>query len=263
MGAGRVSIAFAAAGLLSVAACGGPEETGSPEPTPVPSMAEPQEASPRGSSAPDSLPWGLLIAVSRFESDESGKPLPKSELVTLVRREGSWEARSYQDPESNVFHKAMVYAAPGSDPAILTLGGTAAAVKLWHPVDGGLVPSETLWTEDFGGRFSRMRDAEQGDLFGDGSQSLAVATHDQGVVAVVRPGAAGALELDRNQTPSSTRSRSAISTGTASSRSTRLPAIPTSWTAPSSAVKSCATSRRPGRASTVIRVGRRRPSNSE
>ncbi len=197
MGAGRFSIAFAAAGLLVVAACGGPGETGSPEPTPAPGVAEPQEPAPRVSSVPDHLPHGLLIAVSRFESDESGKPLPESELVTLVRREGSWEARSYQDPESNVFHKAMVYTVPGSGPAVLTLGGTAAAVKLWGPADGGLAPSETLWEEDFGGRFSRMRDAEQGDLFGDGSQSLAVATHDQGVVVVIRPGAEGPLELDR------------------------------------------------------------------
>jgi hypothetical protein len=197
MGAGRISIAFAAAGFLLLAACGGPEETGSPEPAAVPSAADSQQAAPGASSLPDSLPSGLLIALSRFESDENGKPLPKSELVTLVRRGGAWEARSYQDPESNVFHKAMVYTPPGGGPAILTLGGTAAAVKLWGPADGGLAPSKTLWMEDFGGRFSRMRDAEQGDLFGEGSQSLAVATHDQGVVAVIRPGAAEALELDR------------------------------------------------------------------
>jgi hypothetical protein len=151
----------------------------------------------RASPTPDRLPRGLLIALSRFESDESGKPLPKSELVTLVRRKGAWEAQSYQDPESNVFHKAMVYTPPGSGPGILTLGGTAAAVKLWGSADGGLAPSETLWMEDFGGRFSRMRDGEQADLFGDGSQSLAVATHDQGVVAVIRPGTAEVIELDR------------------------------------------------------------------
>jgi hypothetical protein len=149
------------------------------------------------SPTPDRLPRGLLIALSRFESDESGKPLPKSELVTLVRRKGAWEARSYQDPESNVFHKAMVYTPPGSGPGILTLGGTAAAVKLWGPADGGLAPSETLWMDDFGGRFSRMRDGEQADLFGDGSQSLAVATHDQGVVAVIRPATGEVIELDR------------------------------------------------------------------
>ena len=197
MGAGRISIAFAAAGFLVLAACGGPDETGSPEPAAVPSAADSQQVAPGAPSLPDSLPSGLLIALSRFESDESGKPLPKSELVTLVRRGGAWQARSYQDPESNVFHKAMVYTLPGGGPAILTLGGTAAAVKLWASADGGLAPSKTLWMEDFGGRFSRMRDAEQGDLFGEGSQSLAVATHDQGVVAVIRPGAPEALELDR------------------------------------------------------------------
>ncbi|MEN8183524.1 MAG: VCBS repeat-containing protein, partial [Myxococcota bacterium] len=51
---------------------------------------------------------------------------------------------------------------------------------------GGL-EAETLWEEDFGGKWSRMRDAEQADLYGDGSSVLAVATHDQGVVATVRP----------------------------------------------------------------------------
>ena len=157
MAAGPISIVFAAAGFLVLASCGGSEESGSREPTPVPSAADSQEVPLRASSTPDSLPQGLLIALSRFESDESGKPLPKSELVTLVRRGGSWEAQSYEDPESNVFHKAMVHQRPGSGPAILTLGGTAAAVKLWGSVDGELEPSETLWMEDFGGRFSRMR----------------------------------------------------------------------------------------------------------
>jgi hypothetical protein len=197
MGAGRISLVFAAAGLLLLASCGEPEEARSPEPTPGATGADLQPAPHRAPSLPDSLPRGLLIAISRFESGEDGKPLPKSELVTLVRRGGAWQARSYGDPESNVFHKAMVYTPPGRGPAILTLGGTAAAVKLWAPVNGGLAPSETLWKADFGGRFSRMRDAEAGDLFGDGSQSLAIATHDQGVVAVIRPGAAKVLELDR------------------------------------------------------------------
>ena len=45
-----------------------------------------------------------------------------------------------------------------------------------------------------------MRDAEVADLDGDGSAGIAVATHDQGVVAVLRPGAGGGfdvVELDR------------------------------------------------------------------
>src|SRR5512145_2402340 len=45
-----------------------------------------------------------------------------------------------------------------------------------------------------------MRDAEVGDLDGDGQTELAIATHDQGVVAVLRMGAGGkaeVVELDR------------------------------------------------------------------
>ena len=144
MGTGRISIAFAAAGFLFLAACGGPEETGSPEPAALPSPAESQPEPPRASSLPDSLPRGLLIAVSRFEKDEDGKPLPKSELITLVRRQGSWEARSYQDPESNVFHKAMVYTAPERAPAILTLGGTAAALKPLPPLSASIIRSASV-----------------------------------------------------------------------------------------------------------------------
>ena len=58
---------------------------------------------------------------------------------------------------------------------------------------------------------------------------IAVATHDQGVVAVLQPKGDGfeVIELDaRSPTPSCTRSRSAISTATACSRSTRRPSEP-------------------------------------
>ncbi|MBZ0274000.1 UvrD-helicase domain-containing protein, partial [bacterium] len=84
----------------------------------------------------------------------------------------------------------IVAAPPGAAPGILTLGGSGAAVKLWRR-EGGAWRAQTLWERDFGGRFSRMRDAEIGDLFGDGQPAIAVATHDQGVVAVIRPGASG------------------------------------------------------------------------
>lgn len=196
MRAVRVSIIYTAAGLLFLTGCGGPEEPAAPEPTSTAAVEEAREAAPQQAPpTPASLPNGLLIAVSRFERGEDGKPLPKSELITLVRREGEWRARSYEDPESNVFHKAMVYTPPGGAPAITTLGGTAAAVKVWGPGEAGLVPTRTLWVDDFGGRFSRMRDGEQADLYGDGSASLAVVTHDQGVVAVVRPASDGGVEI--------------------------------------------------------------------
>src|SRR5258705_9516305 len=92
----------------------------------------------------------------------------------------------------------MLY--PADDgPRLLTLGGTAAIVKTWKKNHSGALEATVLWQKDFGGKFSRMRDAEVADLYGDGKQDIAVATHDQGVVAVLRPGDAGftAVELDR------------------------------------------------------------------
>jgi hypothetical protein len=40
-----------------------------------------------------------------------------------------------------------------------------------------------------------MRDAEVGDFYGDGGAAIAVATHDQGVVSVLRPQADGSFEV--------------------------------------------------------------------
>lgn len=113
-------------------------------------------------------------------------------LGILTRDGDKWNHRTLEDPESNVFHKAMAYGTEG----LLSLGGTKAIVKLWHP-DG---KRDRLWEADFGGQFSRMRDAEIGNIYGDGIQTIAVATHDQGVVAVLRPNDAGGFtveELDR------------------------------------------------------------------
>ncbi len=179
-------------------ACGSAEEAqapaaSAPEPAPAPAAPAPEPAS----ATPADLPQGLLVAISKFERKD-GKPLPKSELMVLVREGGAWVASAYDDPESNVFHKAMVYAPPGREPGVLTLGGTGAVLKLWRKgEDGRLAPAETLWQEDFGGKWSRMRDAEQADLYGDGGSALAVATHDQGVFAVVRPKAGGGWDVNK------------------------------------------------------------------
>ncbi|MBD3856479.1 MAG: VCBS repeat-containing protein, partial [Acidobacteria bacterium] len=83
----------------------------------------------------------------------------------------------------------------GGEPGILTAAGTKAMVKLWRP-DGS---SEILWEKDFGGKFSRMRDIETADVNGDGAADIVVATHDQGVVAVLYGDSSGgftAEELD-------------------------------------------------------------------
>jgi len=143
------------------------------------------------------LPRGLLLSLAVFGKNEAGKPVPLPARLGILRRDaGGWRYETIDDSDSNVFHKAMVYTPEPGRSGILTLGGTRAMLKVLRPGE----ETEVLWEADFGGKFSRMRDAEAGDLYGDGRPALAVATHDQGVVAVVRPGPGSGWvveELDR------------------------------------------------------------------
>jgi hypothetical protein len=190
------------AGVALALACGSSEEAPAPAPPPE---APPPAARPTAPPAPAGLPaapaaaadlpHGLLLALSTFGRTPDGKPLPRSELVILTREGGVWKTESFEDPDSNVFHKAMVYTPPGAEPAILTLGGTRAILKLWRRGDSGF-EATPIWEDDFGGKWSRMRDAEVAALFGDDAAVLAVATHDQGVVATVRP-KDGGFEVER------------------------------------------------------------------
>jgi len=160
-----------------------------------PDSTESRENPSQASPAQGSYSKALLLALSVFEVSPEGKVVPKplpAELMVLAYRDGAWQQRSLSDPDSNVFHKAMFYdPGNGTGPGILTLGGTQAVLKLWRK---GQEP-EVLWKKDFGGKFSRMRDAEAADLFGEGRMDLAVATHDQGVVALVRPNADGSFAV--------------------------------------------------------------------
>lgn len=186
-----------AGALCALLACGG-DESKPAAPAPSAPPAAPS-AAPAAAAAPipDSLPKGLLLALSQFEVSPEGKVLPKpgpARLEILTREGGAWKVQTLDDPDSNVFHKAMVYAAPDG-PGILTLGGTQAAVKLWRKGGAGFAPVATLWTKEFGGKFNRMRDAEIADVGNDGRNGLAVATHDQGVVATIVPGKNGKYDV--------------------------------------------------------------------
>jgi len=114
----------------------------------------------------------------------------------LTAGDSGWTYRFLEDSDSNVFHKAMAYSPGEGVPGVLTFGGTRAAVRFLH----SRADPQVVWEEDFGGKFSRMRDGEVADIYGDGMASIAVATHDQGVVAVLHPDSAGGFtveELDR------------------------------------------------------------------
>jgi len=191
-------IAVLMAIVIGGSACGSSDEGDS---APRDTVAAPIVAPP----APPSLDTGLLLALSQFEVNAEGQVLPKPGaglLEILTRQDGEWKFQKLEDPESNVFHKAMVFTPPDGEPGILTLGGNAAALKLWTKQDGGEFEEEVLWRAVFGGKHNRMRDAEIGALFAKDTPDLAVATHDQGVVGIVRRRPTGeyqALEIDRQQ----------------------------------------------------------------
>jgi hypothetical protein len=139
----------------------------------------------------------LALGLAVFSKDAAGRQVPG--LATagfLAPARKAWRHGALTDPESNVFHKVLEYCPPGGDCGLLSVGGTAAALKLWRP---GAAP-QVLWKAEFGGRFSRLREAEVADVLGDGVPTIVVGTHDQGVVALVRPDGQGgfqAKELDR------------------------------------------------------------------
>lgn len=186
---------------LFVVACQGGKKTAPAEPPPASAQAPKEQPSPEAdeqaaeaarsakspSGLPDSLPNGLLLAYSQFQVvDGKATATPGPARLDIVTRErGRWKTETIEDPQSNVLHKAMVLKPRGEEPGVLTLGGSGAYVKLWRRSKGKLRPS-TLWHAEFGGKFDRMRDAEIADLYGDGTPAIAVATHDQGVVAVLR-----------------------------------------------------------------------------
>lgn len=196
---------------VGLATCGDDEDSSTeetptaeqPSETPEQPSDEPQAPSaPATADIPDDLPNGLILSYSQFPVGADGRIVPQpgaARVEVLTRQGGEWVVTELEDSDSNVFHKAMVYEPPGGPPGILTLGGTGAAVKLWRR-DGTQWNETVLWETSFGGEFNRMRDAEVADLYGDGRPTIAVATHDQGVVAVIRADAEGehtVTELDR------------------------------------------------------------------
>jgi hypothetical protein len=138
----------------------------------------------------------LALGLAVFEKTPEGRPVPGPATAGFLGDGGGrWRHGTLRDRESNVFHKLLEYCPRPDACGLLSLGGTAAALKLWRP-DG---TAELLWQADFGGRHSRLRDAEVADVLGDGVPAVIVGTHDQGVVALLRPAPSGyaVTELDR------------------------------------------------------------------
>jgi hypothetical protein len=131
----------------------------------------------------------LILAQAQFSrvTGEDGKTrtMPgAARLVLLYDVDGVWQSETLEDPDSNVFHKAVFTTMPTGEDGILTIGAEEAILKFWN-FTGGAWLGRTIWRESFGGKFDRLRDFEIGDVTGDGKPDVVIATHDQGVVAVV------------------------------------------------------------------------------
>lgn len=184
-------LAIVAGALLLTSGCGKQE-------TPTPRL--------RFVSQPGPAPTILLSQAQFAETTDEGTGTAKSQtlparLVILRQQGDEWTPEVLEDPESNVFHKAIVCPEDLNttmSPAILTIGANAAALKLWHRDERGWT-ADTWWNPTFGGKQNRLRDFEIGDVTGDGNRDIAIVTHDQGVVAVLTHSDTGweATEIDR------------------------------------------------------------------
>ncbi len=128
----------------------------------------------------------LLVAQAQFlyvTQDGKRIPTPGPAVLTIKQKTAEgWHTTILEDPQSNVFHKALFV--PGKR-QILTIGAMEAALKVWEYRDSGPV-QRILWSPFFGGKWDRLRDLERDDVTGDGTAELIMATHDQGVIAVAR-----------------------------------------------------------------------------
>ena len=154
-------------------------------------------AAPRREPLPGPPSAALLVAQAQFVDkpgpDGKSVPTPGPAKLTILRRgPGGWKATVLEDPDSNVFHKALPW-----DGGLLTIGATRAMLKTWKH-EGGTWTEKVRWNPTFGGKFDRLRDVEAADVDGDRKDDLVIATHDQGVIAIVHPAKDWSVEeIDR------------------------------------------------------------------
>jgi len=162
-----------AALAIAASACTGAETATPPVPEPAPTLA-------------DSPHPALLLSQAWFEM-VGGRPVPQPAKLVIWRTDGvTWESETLLDPESNVFHKAILWKG-----GILTIGASKARLVHWKRGDDKAWKPTVLWEKSWGGDFDRLRDLEIADVDGDGADDIVLATHDQGVVAVGKENMAG------------------------------------------------------------------------
>ncbi len=150
--------------FVALLGCGGSTEP-KPEPEVQPEAAEEAQDASRA----------LFMVQAQFLPTNQPGP---AKGVLYRQKKGQWVPEILEDPDSNVWHKALFWR-----DGILTIGAERALLKHWTKGDAGWT-AKTLYEASFGGRFDRFRDLEIGDVDGDGADEIVLATHDAGVVAV-------------------------------------------------------------------------------
>ncbi len=175
--------------------------------------SRPAATRPATSAATQPTPTkALLLAQAQFveQPDPAGgraktRPGP-AKLLLAWPEDGAWKTEVIEDSDSSVFHKALAFDLPGERPGILTIGAANAPrpglLKVWRRAAEGW-RAETLWAAQVGEEWNRLRDIEIADVTGDGQRELVIATHDRGVVAVLRKAGTQweVQEIDRSPEP--------------------------------------------------------------
>lgn len=168
--------------------------SGGPADKPAPTTQEPVKAPDPVQEPLEGGPFpSLILGQAWFWKDAAGKPKPGPARMQIWRQtDEGWVATRVEDPESNVFHKAIPYG-----DGILTIGAEQALLKKWT-FENGAWKADVLWSRSWGGKFDRLRDIEIGDVDHDGKDEFVIATHDNGVIAVLQADDpdAEAIELD-------------------------------------------------------------------
>jgi len=178
--------------LVAASACRNTETPLEPGPDPAgqaPAAAEVSTAPPQGEARP-----ALILSQAVFTRTGKDTRAGPARLSIWREENGRWQRYRLDDPDSDVFHGSHMLG-----DSLLTLGGSRALLRRWTR-RAGRWHHETLWEGHWQGRFNRLRDLELADVDHDGVDEFVLATHDQGVVAVLEQSPPGqepqVVELD-------------------------------------------------------------------
>ena len=120
---------------LVLSACGGEEPA--PKTDAAPTKPAPAKATDAYTAKQDPIigdkAKALLLSQAWFMKDAAGKSKPGPARLEIWREGAAgWNYTRLEDPESNVFHKAIL----SDDGSILTIGAMGAHLKRWAFADG-------------------------------------------------------------------------------------------------------------------------------